>query len=748
MEVTLAYTPFSWPAAPPLGISLLKSFIHENVAGCGVVTVDLNVDFLNEPHKYIRGLCGCCDRTPGAGCIPPDTFLAGGNYEKAINGFRSSSEFYDINSHARNYIFFRTFYEHLSDCVKHILRCYIENRSLDEASVEDFLSVHARMLLRRDPDIVGFSAHSDQAAFSLAISKYIKKHNPSIVTVIGGYFPSFSGARDIVDACDFIDYAVEGEGELPLASIIESVRNGRRCDAPAVASKRNGEIIFDPNDRGPEDLDRLPFPDYSGYDLGKYFVPETVLPVLASRGCPWGRCAFCAHRENYCRNYRRRSPENVAAEIERRKKETGARCFLFCDEQVGGRRLEQLSRALGPLGIRFGLAGLKPGVSVTESRIEAAAGAGLAWAYLGVESFSPRILDLMNKGTTIESITDVVRSCARNGVVPFISFMWGFPTHMKDEVVKEKEFIRRNSDVVTLPDDGHYFTLEKNTPIIKSPERFGIEPLNAELLFSINGRRILSGRYSYRTNAGLTPYQAKSIYGPPPDIPYETHSFWEAMVLLAARGKSLVFDRDVFFREIADSPWRALAATLADTPAPDEAEQLKLAFCLYMAGDYGNVARMFANGINESCEFANQKFLLLGKCLRNMEEYSEAIECFNCVIDKCSEAGRICHEARLGRAACQERSGSPGDALVDYETLATEKELHVSRAECHAGAGRCLFRKQEWDKAIEALEGARREDPEGRHELDICFHLSACYEMAGDAEKAAAETKKLFEIKP
>ena len=48
----------------------------------------------------------------------------------------------------------------------------------------------------------------------------------------------------------------------------------------------------------------LPLPDFDGLPLDRYFVPERIIPYLATRGCYWGRCTFCDHGQGYFDQYR------------------------------------------------------------------------------------------------------------------------------------------------------------------------------------------------------------------------------------------------------------------------------------------------------------------------------------------------------------------------------------------------------------------------------------------------------------
>ncbi len=79
-----------------------------------------------------------------------------------------------------------------------------------------------------------------------------------------------------------------------------------------------------------DDLDSLPFPDYSQFPWAKY--PNTIVPMITGRGCGWGVCTFCSDVTSTAgRTFRSRSPENVLAELSYQRARHNARLFVFTD---------------------------------------------------------------------------------------------------------------------------------------------------------------------------------------------------------------------------------------------------------------------------------------------------------------------------------------------------------------------------------------------------------------------------------
>jgi len=742
MKIVLAYTPFAWPSAPPLGISLLKSCVESGRPGTAVECMDLNLDYFLHPEKF-SGLCGCCPRGGWCSRVSPGAFLAGDSYEHARLLLSTDAPgFYNPRLHTEAYLFFRTFWETSRACWNEVLRAYIEGAEKKQETIERLIAPFGEKILEQKPELVGFSCQSDQASFSLALARWLKNRS-DVITVVGGYFPCFCGAEDIVRAFDFIDYACAGEGEKTLAGLAGGEPAG---DIPGLVFRENGAVRRN-EDAPVRELDTLPPADFSDFPLGDYFTPAPVLPVLASRGCQWGRCAFCAHRANYAKRYRQRSPGNVGTEVRRQMENTRASHFLFCDEQISGPRLERLSGELGGAGAVFGLAGLKPGREVTRERLEAARSAGCRWMYIGVESLSQRLLDLMEKGTEVEEILRVVRDCRESGITPFTSYIWGFPTQARAEVVAETVLIAENSEYLALPDDGHPFTLEKGSPVAGDPKKYKVELLGGEAMFHAGRDTVYTGRLRFRPLEGLTPLQAQAVHRPGNDLPRETHSFWECLLLLSEKGIRLTFDREEFFHEILPSVDKRLAADLTESGNLAPRPALDLALCHARLGETEKssclLEKLVAQELPGPALF--RVMFELGKLKEKDSLWREALECHELALEKAAGAGEA-EAASFHRALCLRRLGDTESAAEELLDLVSEYPVGDYAAEAHLLLGECLAACGNSEGAREHLLKSRELDPEGRLALETGFHLTAVYDKLEETRLAEEEKKKLKEI--
>jgi anaerobic magnesium-protoporphyrin IX monomethyl ester cyclase len=137
------------------------------------------------------------------------------------------------------------------------------------------------------PDIIAYSSSTGEAKHYLGLNRLIKKEHPHIFTIMGGPHPTFY-PQMIKDSS--LDAVCIGEGETAFSRLLDAFLLGRPIDGvPNIYTDPNQSVIVD---NLIEDLDSLPFPDYSLlYDN----TPMGRLPLknfIASRGCPYS-CTYC-----------------------------------------------------------------------------------------------------------------------------------------------------------------------------------------------------------------------------------------------------------------------------------------------------------------------------------------------------------------------------------------------------------------------------------------------------------------------
>jgi hypothetical protein len=273
------------------------------------------------------------------------------------------------------------------------------------------------------------------------------------------------------------DSAVVFEGEHTLLALVRALEEKRPLrEVPNV-------VVRDPllgarylPGHGSEDLRALPAPDFDGLPLDLYFSPRLVLPYDPTRGCYWGKCTFCHYglAEVGTASYRERGAaqtvDHLAALAERHSTKT----FYLSQDSVAPKTLLKIAQEISARGLGLEWAtDLKPEKYLTAERArELRAGGGIACA-LGVESASPRVLSLIDKGAPVSTVRDTMRHLSDAGLAVEAMCFTDFPTETFDEALATLQFLEDERDHVSLYIVGE-FDLTHGALVAQRPDDFGI----------------------------------------------------------------------------------------------------------------------------------------------------------------------------------------------------------------------------------------------------------------------------------
>jgi radical SAM superfamily enzyme YgiQ (UPF0313 family) len=173
----------------------------------------------------------------------------------------------------------------------------------------------------------------------------IKKSGSKAHITLGGYMVAIFS--DVIGKypelfTDYFDSAIVNEGERPLLELANSLSQGDSLEnVPNLIYYHDSEVRT--NEVLPAaDANTLPTPDLEGMPLDLYLSPETVLPILASRGCYWGKCAFCSHNESYRWSYETRDAVKVVDDMQQLSERYGVSHFAFSDEAIAPAAMSKL----------------------------------------------------------------------------------------------------------------------------------------------------------------------------------------------------------------------------------------------------------------------------------------------------------------------------------------------------------------------------------------------------------------------
>jgi hypothetical protein len=93
----------------------------------------------------------------------------------------------------------------------------------------------------------------------------------------------------------------------------------------------------------------------------------------------------------------------------------------------------------------------------------------------GLEVASDRLLELIDKGVTVEQVAKVTRNFTQAGVMVHAYLMYGYPTQTIQETIDSLEMVRQLFEVGVLQSGfWHQFAMTVHSPIGLNPEKYGV----------------------------------------------------------------------------------------------------------------------------------------------------------------------------------------------------------------------------------------------------------------------------------
>ena len=353
------------------------------------------------------------------------------------------------------------------------LRARLKERGIpvnvEDCTFETFDEVIDRVAESR-PAIIGISIMVTMSRNAFALLKELQGRLPGTLFVAGGPLPTvnpamfaqrfdlvFCGEGAVTFPCFCQDYLASGCTPHDLKTLDPA-------SYPGLYMYRDGQVRSSPPvHHSSEILDRLPFPDRSGFDHRQYqsaMEKNTGLKqtsLIVTRGCPFS-CDFCS-KPVWGDLFRKPPLEKVFREIEEilsygyTSLWIADDCFTLDSEYLTAFCREMIRR-----GVPVGWTCLSRVDRLTSGLVDLMKRAGCTLVFLGLESGSNDTLRLMNKRVTVEQGIRAVHLFSRAGIGTAGFFMVGYPNETIESI--EKTFAL----VLSLPLDEAWFTVPRPLP--------------------------------------------------------------------------------------------------------------------------------------------------------------------------------------------------------------------------------------------------------------------------------------------
>lgn len=365
------------------------------------------------------------------------------------------------------------------------------------------LPILENTLRKVQPKLVCFSVPFPGNLYSaFKCAQYIKFYYPEIITAMGGGFPN-TELRELKDVrvFEFFDFITLDDGELPIELLVDNIHN-QSGEFKRTFLLEHGQVAYKNNSlRSDYKFSEVGTPDYSDLLLDNYIsVIEIANPMHSlwsdgrwnkltmAHGCYWGKCTFCDISLDYIKLYEPVAASLIVDRMETLLKETRESGFHFVDEAAPPALMREV--ALEILRRRLVVSwwtNIRFEKSFTMDLCHLLKTSGCIAVSGGLEVASDRLLQLIQKGVTVEQVARVTRNFTESGVMVHAYLMYGYPTQTVQETVDSLEMVRQMFAVGIMQSGfWHQFAMTAHSPVGIDPDAYGVIPEVTDITFAHN----------------------------------------------------------------------------------------------------------------------------------------------------------------------------------------------------------------------------------------------------------------------
>src|SRR3989338_644604 len=284
-----------------------------------------------------------------------------------------------------------------------------------------------------------FSMTGTQIKQGLQVAAKVRQLAPQLPIVWGGNHPTL--VVEQTAAHPLVDIVVQGEGEFTFRQLVDCFAQDRNWkETPNIAYKQDGKVVVQGKGRDFFDPAGMPELPYHLVDVSKYVYgrmsfgkPLRSLPFITSSGCPYA-CTFCCQPVLSNRRWRKMKPEVAVERVFKLVEKYNLEAIEFHDEEffVDRKRGMAIADLIGGKFQWYAQTRMDDLLALDLNRLEKN---GLKMVQPGLETGSPRILEMIKKEETIEQYRNANLALAATGIEATYNFMMGFPTETHEDLL-------------------------------------------------------------------------------------------------------------------------------------------------------------------------------------------------------------------------------------------------------------------------------------------------------------------------
>jgi radical SAM superfamily enzyme YgiQ (UPF0313 family) len=307
-------------------------------------------------------------------------------------------------------------------------------------------------LLEKQPDIVAIYVNLMTKLNVLEAIRFIKAQ-PSLQhtkIILGGPDVRYNKENLLNSGADFL---VIGEGEESFLELVTALyKNESFIAINGIAFKTNeSAIVINPERSLRKNLDELPLPNRKKINLHQYLDTwkthhgSSSVTINTMRGCPYS-CHWCS-RAVYGKSYRRRSPQNVIDEIILIQEQYKPDNIWFVDDvfTVSHKWLEEFTLLIEQHHITTKFECITRADRLNEAVIQLLKRAGCFRVWIGAESGSQNIIDLMDRRVDVSVVQQMINAAQQAGIQAGTFIMLGYPTETEEDIKQTLTHLKKSN---------------------------------------------------------------------------------------------------------------------------------------------------------------------------------------------------------------------------------------------------------------------------------------------------------------
>jgi len=315
------------------------------------------------------------------------------------------------------------------------------------------LADFATYLQQTRPSLVGMYCNLMTKQNILTMLKLCQEMNAQVI--IGGPEPPHYAAEYLQAGAAVV---VLGEGEVTLEELIPRLvkRQPLQEVLGIVFRDQDGQIKQTPSRPQIADLSMQPWPDREAIDFQRYLDTWKThhglssASLITARGCPY-TCTWCSHTV-FGESHRRRSPQDVANEVAWLHERYQPDQLWYADDvfTINKRWFLQYAAELKARSLRLPFECISRADRLDEAIITALADMGCYRLWIGAESGSQRILDKMQRKTTVEEVQLKTKLLQAKGIQVGMFIMLGYDGEEVSDIVATADHLKKSNPDIFL----------------------------------------------------------------------------------------------------------------------------------------------------------------------------------------------------------------------------------------------------------------------------------------------------------